>query len=115
MYKVHRCLNFICYDFVDMQGMVKFFHKDKAYGFITQEDGNDIFFHISGVTRVQADDGYEKPSFYPREGDVVSFEVEDTDRGTKAINIEWDEEATRQNRDESEGGDMGDHASDDMA
>lgn len=88
-----------------MQGVVKFFHKDKAYGFITQDDGNDVFFHISGVVRVQTEEGYEKPSFYPREGDVVSFEVEDTDRGQKAVMISWNEEETRANR-EAEGGEM---------
>ena len=70
------------------QGTVKFYNTAKAYGFITQESGDDLFFHISGITKVEGEDGYPKASFLPREGDEVSFSVEGTDRGDKAVNVE---------------------------
>lgn len=49
-----------------MKGKIKWFGKEKGFGFITGEDGLDIFFHISNV----------KGSELPDSGDAVSFEVE---------------------------------------
>ncbi|MDP2670572.1 MAG: cold shock domain-containing protein [bacterium] len=49
-----------------MQGQVKFFKMEKGFGFIVSEEaGNDVFFHIS-----QCEEGYQ-----PQEGDVVTFEL----------------------------------------
>jgi len=60
-----------------LQGTVKFFHDRKKYGFITPDDeGEDVFFHVSDL-------GEESVS----EGDQVEFEVEEGDRGPKAVNI----------------------------
>jgi len=57
-------------------GTVKFFNGQKGYGFITPEDGGkDIFVHISGIKDEIA------------EGDNVSFEVEETQKGLSAINV----------------------------
>lgn len=70
-----------------MQGTIKFYNTAKAYGFVTQDSGEDIFFHISGIEKVEAEDGYQKAAFLPREGDVVDFQIEDTDRGPKAIDL----------------------------
>ena len=48
-----------------MQGNIKWFSKKKGYGFITQEDGTDVFLHISSLTS----------SRIPREGEEVSFDI----------------------------------------
>jgi len=58
-------------------GKVKFYNKGKRYGFITSDDGNDYFFHESGLTE----------GIYVREGDKVEFKVIDGDRGQKAVEI----------------------------
>ena len=53
---------------------------DKGFGFITPEDGGkDIFFHSNSLVDVQFTE--------LREGDAVSFEVEDTDKGKNAIDV----------------------------
>lgn len=83
-----------------MKGIVKFYSTEKGFGFIKVMDesgnlveGEDIFFHITGVTTtpVVNDEGeeYDKPTFFPRENDLVQFEVEDTEKGPKAVQIEW--------------------------
>ena len=59
-----------------MNGRVKFFN-DKGYGFIEAEDGNEVFVHQTGLN-----DGV-----VIREGDNVTFEVVDGERGPKATNV----------------------------
>ena len=55
------------------KGTVKWFNEKKGYGFITQEDGQEIFVHFSSINM---------PGFKTlTEGDEVQFEVEDGDRG----------------------------------
>ncbi|MBN1226566.1 MAG: cold-shock protein [Deltaproteobacteria bacterium] len=61
------------------EGTVKWFSNKKGYGFIQQEDGNDLFVHHSAINM----SGFKTLS----EGDRVSFEVEDSDRGPKAKNV----------------------------
>ncbi len=57
-------------------GTVKFFNESKGFGFITPEDGGkDIFVHISGTE----DD--------IREGDTVTYEVEEGRKGLNAVNV----------------------------
>jgi len=58
------------------KGTVKFFNDEKGYGFITPEDGSkDVFVHKTGTTtRIN-------------EGDQVSFEVEDGQKGPSAVNV----------------------------
>ena len=61
------------------QGMVKWFSEKKGYGFISQEDGQDIFVHFSSINT---------PGFKTlTEGDQVSFDVEESDRGPVAKNV----------------------------
>jgi len=60
-------------------GTVKWFNESKGFGFITQEDGDDVFAHYSAI----AGDGFKTLI----EGDEVSFEVVEGDKGLKAENI----------------------------
>jgi CspA family cold shock protein len=60
-------------------GVVKWFSNKKGFGFIEQEEGGDIFVHYSAITMP----GYKTLA----EGDQVSFEVEDGDRGPAAKNV----------------------------
>ena len=62
------------------QGTVKWFSNRKGYGFIEKEDGSDLFVHYSAISM----SGFKKLT----EGDRVSFEVEETDRGPQARNVE---------------------------
>ncbi len=61
------------------EGVVKWFNANKGYGFIKREEGEDLFVHFSSITM----QGYKTLV----EGDKVSFEVEDTDRGPQAKNV----------------------------
>ncbi|HGF7134252.1 TPA: cold-shock protein [Enterococcus faecium] len=60
-------------------GTVKWFNADKCFGFITGEDGNDVFAHFSAIQG----DGFKTLE----EGQAVSYDVEDGQRGPQAINI----------------------------
>jgi len=60
-----------------MNGTVKFFNDQKGFGFITPENGNDLFFHITDV------DNQEEL----KDGEAVSFETANGDRGLKAVNV----------------------------
>ncbi|MBW1669243.1 MAG: cold-shock protein [Deltaproteobacteria bacterium] len=61
------------------EGIVKWFNAKKGYGFIKQEEGQDLFVHYSSIDM----SGYKSLV----EGDRVSFEVEETDRGPQARNV----------------------------
>ncbi len=63
-----------------MKGTVKWFSGEKGYGFITSEDGSDVFAHFSQI----AMDGYK----VLEENDQVEFDVEDGERGPQATNIQ---------------------------
>ena len=56
-------------------GTVKFFNEEKGFGFIKEENGQEIFVHISGVT--------EKI----RENDEVVFDVQQGKKGLNAVNV----------------------------
>ena len=62
-----------------MKGTVKWFNDSKGFGFITAEDGSDVFVHHSSI---QAQ-GFKSLA----EGDKVSFDVEKGDKGLKAVNV----------------------------
>ena len=62
-----------------MKGTVKWFDAGKGYGFITAEDGKDVFVHYSAIQT----DGYKSLA----EGDQVEFEVKSGDRGQQAANV----------------------------
>ncbi|AKP66814.1 cold-shock protein [Companilactobacillus ginsenosidimutans] len=61
------------------QGTVKWFNPDKGFGFITREDGSDVFAHFSAIQG----DGFKTLD----EGQHVTFDVEDGERGPQAANI----------------------------
>lgn len=61
------------------KGTVKWFNAEKGFGFITADDGEDIFVHFSGIKS----DGYKTLE----DGARVQFNTEVTDRGTKAIDV----------------------------
>ncbi|MGI6359526.1 MAG: cold shock domain-containing protein [Acholeplasmatales bacterium] len=62
-----------------MTGKVKWFDQKKGYGFITTDEGDDIFVHYSSI---QAE-GFKNLA----EGELVKFEVLDSDRGPQAANV----------------------------
>ncbi len=62
-------------------GFVKWYQEDKAFGFITQRDGSEIFFHRSGV---EGD-----PVQVLVENAPVWYEVKATDRGPQAVNVHY--------------------------
>lgn len=62
-----------------MQGKVKMFNPEKGFGFITIEDGSDVFFHYSQLMM---------EGFKTIEADAeVEFDAIETDRGLQAQNI----------------------------
>ncbi len=60
-------------------GTVKWFNDAKGFGFITSDEGQDVFVHYSAVQG----DGFRSLA----EGDAVCFETEDGPKGPKAINV----------------------------
>lgn len=65
------------------QGTVKWFNNDKGYGFIEAEDGEDVFVHFTGIVA----DGFKTLA----EGQQVSFEVIEGNRGPQAANVRTEE------------------------
>jgi CspA family cold shock protein len=61
------------------KGTVKWFNESKGYGFITMDEGGDVFAHFSAIEG----DGFKTLA----EGDQVSFDVVEGDKGPKAANI----------------------------
>ncbi len=62
-----------------MLGKVKWFNKEKGYGFIEREDGDDVFVHYSAIQ----EDGFKSLS----EGQEVEFEIVEGSRGPQAANV----------------------------
>ncbi|MDA8079569.1 MAG: cold-shock protein [Nitrospiraceae bacterium] len=62
-----------------VKGTVKWFNESKGYGFITREDGGDVFVHYS---EIQAN-GFKTLA----EGQTVAFEIADGPKGPKAVNV----------------------------
>ena len=62
-----------------MRGTVKWFNNQKGYGFICDEDGNDVFVHYSGLLM----EGFKTLE----EGAEVEFEVVNGTKGPQAANV----------------------------
>ncbi|MCH4285335.1 MULTISPECIES: cold-shock protein [Bacillota] len=60
-------------------GKVKWFNAEKGYGFITSDEGKDIFVHYTSINA----DGYRSLE----EGQKVTFDVVEGDRGQQAANV----------------------------
>lgn len=58
------------------KGIVKFFNQSKGFGFITNEQGEDVFVHMSGLVD------------QINEQDNVSFEVQNGKKGINAVNVQ---------------------------
>ena len=62
-----------------VRGQVKWFDDQKGYGFISQEGGKDVFVHFRAIQS----EGYKTLP----EGQKVSFEIEDGQKGLQAANV----------------------------
>ncbi|MBW2183630.1 MAG: cold-shock protein [Deltaproteobacteria bacterium] len=62
-----------------VKGTVKWFNDKKGYGFLSREDGEDVFVHYSAI---------EKGGFKTlKEGQNVEFEIQDGPKGPQAVNV----------------------------
>jgi CspA family cold shock protein len=62
-----------------VKGTVKWFNDKKGYGFLSREDGEDVFVHYSAI---------EKGGFKTlKEGQSVEFEIQDGPKGPQAVNV----------------------------
>lgn len=64
---------------MSVEGTIKWFNEKKGFGFIQQDNGPDVFVHYSSI----ASEGFKTLA----EGQRVQFEIEDGDKGPKAINV----------------------------
>ena len=61
-------------------GTVKWFNAEKGFGFIKREGGDDVFVHFSAIN----DEGFKTLD----EGQAVTFDIEEGDRGPQAANVD---------------------------
>ncbi|MEA3375534.1 MAG: cold-shock protein [Chloroflexota bacterium] len=69
-----------------MTGTVKWFSNPKGYGFISRDDGEDVFVHYSSISG----GGFRSLE----EGQRVEFSIEQSDKGPRAVNVKSLEEDT---------------------
>ena len=62
-----------------MLGTVKWFNAQKGYGFITTEEGKDVFVHYSGIV----EEGFKSLD----EGQSVQFDLTQGQKGDQAVNV----------------------------
>lgn len=61
------------------RGVIKFYNKRKGWGFVTQADGKEVFFHRSALS-VDAE-------LFVQEGELVEYGIEESDRGPQAVEM----------------------------
>jgi len=62
-----------------IKGTVKWFSEKKGFGFLSQEDGDDVFVHYSSI---------QSPGFKSlTEGQSVEFEIQEGPKGLQAVNV----------------------------
>ncbi|MEF8879207.1 MAG: cold shock domain-containing protein [Candidatus Thermoplasmatota archaeon] len=61
-----------------MKGKVKWYNEMKGYGFIESEDGNDVFVHRTAIP----------VGIHLSDGDQVKFEVEESEKGQRAADVQ---------------------------
>jgi len=81
-----------------VNGTVKWFNSRKGYGFISSEDGNDVFVHFSALSG----EGDEYKTL--NENDKVEFDVVQGEKGPQASNVVVTEKAPRQFNSYNKGG-----------
>ena len=62
-----------------IKGTVKWFNESKGFGFLSQEDGDDVFVHYSSIQS----SGFKSLT----EGQSVEFDVQDGPKGLQAVNV----------------------------
>lgn len=63
------------------KGRIKWFDRQKRYGFVQRDDGlSDVFVHMNGFR-------YAEDAYWVRDGDAVEFDVEQAPRGPKAVGV----------------------------
>lgn len=62
-----------------MRGKVKWFNPEKGYGFISTENGDDVFVHFTAIDM----EGYKTLA----EGQMVEFDIVKGEKGTQAVNV----------------------------
>jgi cold shock protein len=62
-----------------MQGTIKRVIRDRGFGFIRSSEGQEVFFHRSGLQNLNFDS--------LKEGDTVEFEMERGEKGPRAVNV----------------------------
>lgn len=62
-----------------LKGKVKWFNAEKGFGFLVSADGKDVFVHYSAINQ----EGYKALA----EGDLVTYELKETERGPQATNV----------------------------
>ena len=61
----------------NMKGTVKWFNPRKGFGFLSGEDGKDVFVHHTAIPE----------GVFLNEGDQVEYEIKETEKGTQAVNV----------------------------
>lgn len=86
-----------------MEGKVKFFNREKKFGFIQGDDGKEYFVHISGLAE----------GTFIRDDDRVSFDPVETERGLQAQNVTLLQKASEMKQDDSQESDEDDYQEED--
>jgi CspA family cold shock protein len=76
------------------EGTVKWFNPRKGYGFISTTDGKDIFVHYANIS---GQGGYKTLN----EGDAVTFDIVEGEKGPRAENVIQKTASTKQSKDEN--------------